>query len=57
MGLGPPILALYRQLKGFGVFDNVKDVMELGAQNVWCPRAELVKNLFQGRAGGQFAAV
>ena len=34
MGLGPPVLALYRQLKGLGVFDGITDVMELGAQNV-----------------------
>ena len=47
MGLGPPVLALYHQLKGVGVFDDVKDVMELGAQNVWCPKPELVKNLFK----------
>jgi 2-polyprenyl-3-methyl-5-hydroxy-6-metoxy-1,4-benzoquinol methylase len=47
MGLGPPILALYRQLKGLGAFDGISSVMELGAQNVWCPRAELVKNLFR----------
>jgi hypothetical protein len=46
MGLGPPILALYRQLKGLGAFEGINSVMELGAQNVWCPRAELVKNLF-----------
>jgi hypothetical protein len=47
MGLGPPILALYRQLKGLGALDGVNSVMELGAQNVWCPRPELVKNLFR----------
>jgi hypothetical protein len=47
MGLGPPVLALYRQLKGLGVFEGVTDVMELGAQNVWCPKAGLVKNLFE----------
>jgi hypothetical protein len=47
MGLGPPILALYRQLKGLGAFDGISNVMELGAQNVWCPRAELVRNLFR----------
>jgi hypothetical protein len=47
MGLGPPILALYRQLKGLGAFDGIHSVMELGAQNVWCPRPELVKNLFR----------
>ena len=47
MGLGPPVLALYRQLKGLGVFEGITDVMELGAQNVWCPKAGLVKNLFE----------
>ena len=47
MGLGPPILALYRQLKGLGAFDGIHSVMELGAQNVWCPRPELVKSLFR----------
>src|SRR6516162_2103869 len=47
MGLGPPVLALYRQLKGLGVFDGITDVMELGAQNVWCPQSELVKALFK----------
>ena len=35
MGLGPPILALYTQLKQLGVLDGVTEVMELGAQNVW----------------------
>jgi hypothetical protein len=47
MGLGPPILGLYRQLKTLGAFENVHDVMEIGAQNVWCPRVELVRNLFR----------
>jgi hypothetical protein len=47
MGLGPPVLALYRQLKGLGFFDGITDVMELGAQNVWCPKPSLVNNLFQ----------
>src|ERR1700730_15578274 len=46
MGLGPPVLALYRQLKELGVFDGVADVMELGAQAVWCPKSNLVKGLF-----------
>jgi len=46
MGLGPPMLALYTQLKQLGVFDGVIEVMELGAQNVWCPRAQIVKQLF-----------
>lgn len=47
MGVGPPIIGLYTELKSLGLFDNVHDVMELGAQNVWCPRPELVKNLFR----------
>jgi hypothetical protein len=47
MGLGPPILALYTQLKQLGVLDGVTEVMELGAQNVWCPRGQIVKQLFQ----------
>src|SRR4051812_10200060 len=47
MGLGPPILALYQQLQVLGAFENVGNVMELGAQAVWCPRAELVRRLFQ----------
>jgi SAM-dependent methyltransferase len=47
MGLGPQVLALYQQLKGLGAFEGISSVMELGAQNVWCPRAELVKNLFR----------
>ena len=46
MGVGPPIIALYMQLKSLGVFDDVHDVIELGAQNVWCPRPQMVKNLF-----------
>src|SRR5215471_7717353 len=46
MGLGPPILALYTQLKQLGVLDSVTEVMELGAQNVWCPRAQIVLQLF-----------
>lgn len=47
MGLGPTVLALYTQLKSLGVFEGVHDVMELGAQNVWCPKAQLVKHLFK----------
>ena len=47
MGLGPPVLALYRQLRAAGVFDGITEVMELGAQNVWCPQSELVKSLFK----------
>jgi len=47
MGLGPPVLALYCQLKRLGVFEGITDVMELGAQNVWCPKAGIVKKLFE----------
>src|SRR3984893_6914566 len=47
MGLGPPVLALYCQLKRLGVFERITDVMELGAQNVWCPKAGIVKKLFE----------
>lgn len=47
MGLGPPILALYKQLKYLGIFENVTDVIELGAQNVWCPRRQIVRELFE----------
>lgn len=47
MGLGPPVLALYRQLKQLGAFEGINDVMELGAQNVWCPKAGIVRSLFE----------
>jgi hypothetical protein len=47
MGLGPPVLALYCQLKRLGVFEGITDVMELGAQNVWCPKPGIVKKLFE----------
>jgi hypothetical protein len=47
MGLGPPVLALCCQLKRPGVFEGIPDVMELGAQNVWCPKAGIVKKLFE----------
>jgi len=50
VGLGPPILALYTQLKRLGVFENVSAVMELGAQNVWCPRPHIVCELFRAFA-------
>ena len=46
MGLGPPVIALYHQLKTLGVFDGVKDVMELGSQNVWCPQTNIMRGLF-----------
>ena len=31
MGLGPPILALYRQLKLLGALDRIDSVVELGS--------------------------
>lgn len=46
MGLGPSILALYRQLKVEGAFEGVHYVIELGAQAVWCPKRKLVQALF-----------
>lgn len=46
MGLGPPILALYRQLQAQGAFDGINSVLEMGAQAVWCPKPQLVASLF-----------
>jgi SAM-dependent methyltransferase len=45
MGLGPPVLELYRQLKILGAFEGVRDVMELGSQDFWCPQQNLVRAL------------
>jgi hypothetical protein len=47
MGLGPPIIALYHQLKELGLFDDVKRVVELGSQNVWCPQRHMMRDLFR----------
>ena len=47
MGLGPPVIELYRQLKVAGVLEGVTDVMELGSQDFWCPQQNLVKALCQ----------
>src|SRR5215475_6038720 len=47
MGLGPPILALYRQLKLGGTFDGIDRVVELGSQGVWCPDQRLLNGLFE----------
>jgi hypothetical protein len=47
MGLGPDVLALYRQMKLLGAFDNVTDVIELGSQGVWCPDPRLLTGLFE----------
>src|SRR4030065_2097106 len=46
MGLGPPVFALYRQLRTLGIFDKVQSVMELGSQNVWCPQSNMIKDIF-----------
>jgi hypothetical protein len=47
MGLGPPILALYRQLKALGTFEGIDSVVELGSQGVWCPDRRLLTDLFE----------
>lgn len=47
MGLGPPIIALYHQLKQLGAFEGVRDVVELGSQNVWCPQRRMIRELFR----------
>ena len=46
MGLGPPVIELYRQLKLQGALDGIHNVMELGSQDFWCPQKNLVKGLF-----------
>jgi hypothetical protein len=52
MGLGPPILALYRQMKLLGAFEGVHNVVELGAQAVWCPQTKLTQALFEAFGKG-----
>src|SRR5262249_2031248 len=47
MGLGPPILALYRQLELLGTFEDIDSVVELGSQGVWCPDRRLLLGLFE----------
>ena len=42
MGLGPPIIELYRQLKLRGALEGVTNVMELGSQDFWCPQKNLL---------------
>src|SRR5262245_62251919 len=46
MGLGPPVIELYRQLRLQGALDGVTNVMELGSQDFWCPQKNLVRSLF-----------
>jgi hypothetical protein len=45
MGLGPPVIELYRQLKVLGALEGITDVMELGSQDFWCPQRNLVKSI------------
>jgi len=45
MGLGPPVVELYRQLKLAGALEGVSEVMELGSQDFWCPQQNLVRAL------------
>jgi hypothetical protein len=47
MGLGPPEVELYRQLRLTGALDGVGEVMELGSQDFWCPQKNLVLALFK----------
>ena len=42
MGLGPPVIELYRQLKLQGALEGITEVMELGSQDFWCPQKNLV---------------
>jgi hypothetical protein len=45
MGLGPPVIELYRQLKLQGALEGITEVMELGSQDFWCPQKNLVTAL------------
>jgi hypothetical protein len=45
MGLGPPVIELYRQLKLQGALDGITEVLELGSQDFWCPQKNLVTAL------------
>src|SRR5262245_48052240 len=47
MGLGPPVIELYRQLKLQGVLEGITEVMELGSQDCWCPQKGLVTALLR----------
>lgn len=46
MGLGPPVIELYRQLKLQGALEGITNVMELGSQDFWCPQMNLIQALF-----------
>lgn len=45
MGLGPPVIELYRQLKLQGALEGITDVMELGSQDFWCPQKNSLARL------------
>ncbi|MFZ1090096.1 MAG: hypothetical protein WAN75_12670 [Xanthobacteraceae bacterium] len=47
MGLGPPVIELYRQLKLQGALEGITEVMELGSQDFWCPQDNLVGALLK----------
>jgi hypothetical protein len=47
MGLGPPVIELYRQLKIAGTFNGIGEVMELGSQDYWCPQSNQLISLFE----------
>jgi hypothetical protein len=53
MGLGPPVVELYRQLKILGALDGLRDVMELGSQDLWCPQQNLMRALFKAFGRGE----
>src|SRR4051812_30260150 len=53
MGLGPPVVELYRQLKILGALDGIHDVMELGSQDLWCPQPNLMRALFKAFGKGE----
>src|SRR5262245_3156187 len=48
MGLGPPILALYRQLKLGGAFDGIDRVIELGSPGGLVPGPAIGERSFRG---------
>jgi hypothetical protein len=53
VGLGPPVIELYRQLKLQGALEGITEVMELGSQDFWCPQKNLMIGLL--KAFGQRA--
>lgn len=59
VGLGPPVIELYRQLKLQGALDGITEVMELGSQDFWCPQNNLVTGLLKafGQRADQYHCV